>query len=65
VISGQHDYAIGLAGDEYINSFSLPKESHINAVQAKKAWDENDVWQCIVQAAALFRTGKDAAQVKS
>ncbi|KAI3657446.1 hypothetical protein MP638_002258 [Amoeboaphelidium occidentale] len=59
-LSGKHDYTIGHAAGEDINSFSPPKESHIIAVEAKKAWDEDDVWQCIAEAAALFRTRKDA-----
>jgi hypothetical protein len=59
-LSGKHDYTIGHADGEDIHSFLPPKESHIIAVEAKKAWDEDDVWQCIAEAAALFRTRKDA-----
>ncbi|KAJ3399657.1 hypothetical protein HDU80_007702 [Chytriomyces hyalinus] len=61
-LTGKHDYIIGHAGSTDIYFCTAPKESHIIVVAEKQVWDENDVWRCIAEAAALYRIRKDAGK---
>jgi hypothetical protein len=62
-LTGKHDYTIGHAGGLNIREYSVAPDSHIIAVEAKKAWDDTDIWQCIAEAAALYKTRKDAGKL--
>jgi hypothetical protein len=58
-LNGDVDYTIGYAGDMPIDQYFPPEDSHLIVFEAKKDWPNDSHWQCIAQAATLYKTRKD------
>ena len=63
-IVGDTDYTIGLGKGMDMFGKAPPKELHLVAIEAKKAWDEGDYWQCVAETATLYKSRKDAGKRK-
>lgn len=58
-LNGDVDYTIGHAGGMPIDQYFPPNDSHLIVFEAKKDWPNDSHWQCIAEAATLYKTRKD------
>jgi hypothetical protein len=56
------DYTVGFGKGKDIFDKWIPQESHLVAVEAKTRIGENDFWNCVAQAATLYKTRVDAGK---
>ncbi|KAJ3353953.1 hypothetical protein HDU91_005832, partial [Kappamyces sp. JEL0680] len=63
-LSGKADYTIGYGKDMNIFGRAPPTESHLVAIEAKCQWGIDDLWQCVAEAATLYRTRKDLGKAR-
>ncbi|KAJ3267898.1 hypothetical protein HDV01_003794, partial [Terramyces sp. JEL0728] len=59
-LTGSHDYTIGHANGTF--STTPPHESHLIAVEAKSKFSEEDIYQCVNETAALYKSRKVAGK---
>ena len=59
------DYTIGF-GRKDLDMFDItpPNELHLMAVEAKCGLMEPDFWQCVAEAATLYKSRKDKGKKK-
>ncbi|KAJ3203855.1 hypothetical protein HDU67_009897 [Dinochytrium kinnereticum] len=62
-LSGRTDYAVGFGKGVDILDITIPRNVYLVAVQAKTSMGEEDLWQCVAQAASLYKTHVDAGKV--
>ncbi|KAI9329748.1 hypothetical protein BDR26DRAFT_872147 [Obelidium mucronatum] len=64
-LGGIVDYTIGL-NPKGLDMFDIapPKEFHFVAVEANVAWGSDAFWQCVAEAATLFKVRKDAGKIE-
>ncbi|RKP15809.1 hypothetical protein ROZALSC1DRAFT_18325, partial [Rozella allomycis CSF55] len=59
-LRGKHDYTIGFGqGWDPFGHKTPPKELPLVAIEGKRNWDGMDIWQCVAEAATIFRARKD------
>ncbi|KAJ3307843.1 hypothetical protein HDV04_002453 [Boothiomyces sp. JEL0838] len=68
-LNGKTDYTIGFAKNSFGNKLDIfdktpPRELHLLAFEAKTSFDEDDLWQCVAETAALYKSRKDANKEK-
>jgi hypothetical protein len=62
-LNGDVNYTIGHAGNNDLNDYSPPKDSHLIVLEAKKDWPNESLWQCVAEAATLHKIRKDKKKV--
>ena len=64
-LNGKTDYTIGFGGVD-LDMFDItpPNELHLVAVEAKCGLMEPDYWQCVAEAATLYKSRKDKGKKK-
>lgn len=63
-LSGVTDYTVGVGKEKDIFDNTIPREVHLVAVAAKTSIGEQDLWQCVAEAASLYKTREDAGKAK-
>ncbi|KAI3637722.1 hypothetical protein MIR68_004371 [Amoeboaphelidium protococcarum] len=63
-LSGVTDYTVGFGKGKDIFDNTIPREVHLVAVEAKTSKGEQDLWQCVAEAASLYKTRVDAGKAK-
>ncbi|EPZ36900.1 hypothetical protein O9G_006078 [Rozella allomycis CSF55] len=64
-LGGKHDYTIGFGqGLDPFGQKTPPKELHLVAIEGSRNWEEQNLWQCVAEAATIFRVRKDAKKAK-
>jgi hypothetical protein len=64
-LNGKFDYTIGFAGDDVeIFDIAPPNELHLVALEAKCGSSLSDFWQCVAEAATLYKSRKDKRKTK-
>ena len=64
-LNGRTDYTVGFGKDYDVFDNTPPRELHLVAVETKpKKMEEDDLWQCVAEAATLYKTRKDAGKSK-
>lgn len=58
-LNGDVDYTIGHAGGMAIDQYFPPEDSHLIVFETKKDWPNDSHWQCIAEAATLYKTRKE------
>ncbi|KAI8892217.1 hypothetical protein BC833DRAFT_612375 [Globomyces pollinis-pini] len=61
-LNGITDYTVGFGKGTDIFDNAIPREIHLVAVEAKTSIDEQDLWQCVAEAASLYKTRVDAGK---
>jgi hypothetical protein len=61
-LSGRMDYTVGFGKGKDMFDNTIPQEVHLVAVEAKISIGEEDLWQCVAQAASLYKTRVDAGK---
>jgi hypothetical protein len=64
-LNGRTDYTVGYGKGKDILDNAIPQEVHLVAVEAKTSIGEKDLWQCVAQAASLYKTRVDAGKVNN
>ena len=59
-LNGITDYTVGFGKGKDIFDNTIPREVHLVAVEAKTSIGEQDLWQCVAEAASLYKTHVDA-----
>lgn len=62
-LNGITDYTVGFGKGTDIFDNTIPREIHLVAVEAKTSIGEQDLWQCVAEAASLYKTRVDAGKV--
>lgn len=52
-LKGKTDYTVGFGKGKDIFDFTIPRDVHVVAVEAKTSFGEKDLFQCVAAAAAL------------
>jgi hypothetical protein len=61
-LHGKTDYTVGLGKDVDIFENTPPRELHLVAIEAtNSSLDEDGLWQCVAEAAALYKSRKPYA----
>jgi hypothetical protein len=63
-LNGRTDYTVGFGKGKDIFDNTIPREVHLVAVEAKTSIGEQDLWQCVAEAASLYKTRVDAGKAK-
>ena len=63
-LSGITDYTVGFGKGKDIFDNTIPREVHVVAVEAKTKISDQDLWQCVAEAASLYKTRVDAGKDK-
>ncbi|KAI3649498.1 hypothetical protein MP228_005130 [Amoeboaphelidium protococcarum] len=63
-LSGVTDYTVGFGKGKDIFDNTIPREVSLVAVEAKTSIGEQDLWQCVAEAASLYKTRVDAGKAK-
>ena len=63
-ITGRTDYTVGFGKGIDVFDITIPREVHMVAVQEKASISGQDIWQCVTQAASLYKTRLDAGKDK-
>ncbi|KAI8836347.1 hypothetical protein BC829DRAFT_426247 [Chytridium lagenaria] len=58
---GRTDYTVGFGKGKDMFDNTIPREVHLVAVEAKTSIGEQDLWQCVAEAASLYKIRVDAA----
>ena len=61
-LNGRTDYTVGFGKGKDIFDNAIPRELHLVAVEAKTSIGEQDLWQCVAEAASLYKTRVDAGK---
>jgi len=61
-LNGITDYTVGFGKGKDIFDNTIPREVHLVAVEAKTSIGEQDLWQCVAEAASLYKTRVDAGK---
>ena len=61
-LHGRTDYTVGFAKEKDMFDNAIPRELHLVAVEAKTSIGEKDLWQCVAEAASLYKTRLDAGK---
>ena len=61
-LTGITDYTVGFGKGKDIFDNTIPREVHLVAVEAKTSIGEQDLWQCVAEAASLYKTRVDAGK---
>jgi hypothetical protein len=61
-LNGITDYTVGFGKGKDIIDNSIPREVNLVAVEAKTNIGEEDLWQCVAEAASLYKIRVDAAK---
>ena len=61
-LSGITDYTVGFGKGKDIFDNTIPREVHLVAVEAKTSIGDQDLWQCVAEAASLYKTRVDAGK---
>jgi hypothetical protein len=61
-LNGIIDYTVGFGKGKDIFDNTIPREVHLVAVEAKTSIGEQDLWQCVAEAASLYKTRVDAGK---
>lgn len=61
-LHGITDYTVGFGKGTDIFDNTVPQEVHLVAVEAKTSIGEQDLWQCVAEAASLYKTRVDAGK---
>ena len=61
-LSGVTDYTVGFGKGKDIFDNTIPREVHLVAVEAKTSIGQQDLWQCVAEAASLYKTRVDAGK---
>ncbi|KAI8804641.1 hypothetical protein BJ742DRAFT_823665 [Cladochytrium replicatum] len=59
-LNGRTDYTVGFGKGKDMFDNTIPREVHLVAVEAKTSIGEQDLWQCVAEAASLYKTRVDA-----
>ncbi|KAJ3229329.1 hypothetical protein HDU78_009103 [Chytriomyces hyalinus] len=59
-LSGRMDYSVGFGKGTDMFDNTIPQEVHVVAMEAKISIGQQDLWQCVAQAASLYKTRVDA-----
>jgi hypothetical protein len=62
-LNGRTDYTVAFGKGKDIFDNTIPREVHLVAVEAKTSIGEQDLWQCVAEAASLYKTRVDAGKV--
>jgi hypothetical protein len=63
-LNGITDYTVGFGKGKDIFDNTIPREVHLVAVEAKTSIGDQDLWQCVAEAASLYKTRVDAGKAK-
>jgi hypothetical protein len=63
-LNGITDYTVGFGKGKDIFDNTIPQEVHLVAVEAKTSIGDQDLWQCVAEAASLYKTRVDAGKAK-
>ena len=63
-LNGRTDYTVGFGKGKDMFDNSIPQDVHMVAVEAKTSIGEKDLWQCVAEAASLYKTRVDAGKKK-
>ena len=63
-ITGKTDYTVGFGKTYDIFDKTPPRELHLVAIEAKKSFEDEDLWECVAEAATLYKSRKDAGKEK-
>ena len=65
-LTGKTDYTVGFGfGKGYdLLGKTPPRELHLVAIEAKRDFGDDDLWQCVAEAATLYKSRKDAGKQK-
>lgn len=63
-LSGRTDYTVGFGKGKDMFDNAVPREVHLVAVEAKTSIGDQDLWQCVAEAASLYKTRVDAGKTK-
>jgi hypothetical protein len=63
-LKGRTDYTVGFGKGKDMFDNTIPGEVHLVAVEAKTSIGEQDLWQCVAEAASLYKTRVDADKAK-
>ena len=61
-LHGITDYTVGFGKGKDIFDNTIPREVHLVAVEAKTSIGDQDLWQCVAEAASLYKTRVDAGK---
>lgn len=59
-LGGRTDYSIGFGKGKDVFDNTIPREVHLVAVEAKASIGAQDLWQCVAEAASIYKTRVDA-----
>ncbi|KAI8849658.1 hypothetical protein BC829DRAFT_416698 [Chytridium lagenaria] len=59
---GRTDYTVGFGKGKDMFDNAIPREVHLVAVEAKTSIGEQDLWQCVAEAASLYKIRVDAGK---
>ena len=63
-LRGRTDYTVGFCDGTDMFDNSIPDEIHLIAVEAKVSIGHPDLWQCVAEAASLYKIRVDAGKAK-
>jgi hypothetical protein len=63
-LNGRTDYTVGFAKGKDMFDFAIPPAMHLVAVEAKTNIGDRDLWQCVAEAATLYKIRVDANKDK-
>ncbi len=63
-LNGKTDYTVGFGKHYDLFDNTPPRELHLVAIETKRGTDDDDLWQCAAEAAALYKSRKDAGKSK-
>jgi hypothetical protein len=64
-LHGKTDYTVGFGKGIDMFDNSIPHDIHLVAVEAKTSIGEQDLWQCVAEAASLHKTRVDAGKANT
>ncbi|KAJ3095388.1 hypothetical protein HDU96_001192 [Phlyctochytrium bullatum] len=64
-LNGRTDYTVGFGKGKDMFDNTIPREVHLVAVEAKTSIGEQDLWQCVAEAASLYKIRVDAGKVSN
>ena len=61
-LTGKTDYTVGFGKIYDLFGKAPPRELHLVAIEAKSNFGDDDLWQCVAEAATLYKSRKDAGK---